>query len=681
MRSAPDHQTLLDLTGVGRWAWFVNAARIEVSPAWEALYGYAAGSFSGRYEDWLRHLATDDQRALEDITARLLDGRSSSETLEYRIRTLQGDWRWVHSRVGVVHGDDSPIEQIVGLAMDVSSLHRARHESDLLRRRLDRLFEASPIGIAFLDLEGRFLDANPAFCELTGWPVDALRQRSYRDLTPTDELAAADREFSQLRVDHTAAYRLRQGCHTADGGVVPIEVFGNAVIDADGRPEVLIAQVVDRSLDAAAIARLEEMADRDWVTGLHNARYLKRSLQAQLQGDIPASRAALIQVDLSGFRQVITLAGHPAGDRVLREVAYLLLRPLADGDELIRLGGDRFIALCHFDDPEVPMQRATQMVAEVAAHRFMVEGIEMRLLATAGVRLITQRDQDPDTVIADVDATAREAKSRERGGVRLFTPADRAIIHEARQAFQLKRLNEAVRHGQLVQVLEPLVHARRGGVAGYEVLTRIHARDGDLQSIGPYMAAAERAYAIAEIDLGIVAETLPRLARHCRGASTPPMFTINLSAYSLQGDRFIERLRQLLTAHRMPRGSLCFEITETAAVNHLDNLQRAAQMIRAEGAQLIVDDFGSGFSSLGALMALRPGGLKIDRALVQQVVPDPIQRRVVRSLVQLAHSLGAFVVLEGVETVEHLRVAQELEADYLQGYAFGKALPLDTLLS
>ena len=80
-------------------------------------------------------------------------------------------------------------------------------------------------------------------------------------------------------------------------------------------------------------------------------------------------------------------------------------------------------------------------------------------------------------------------------------------------------------------------------------------------------------------------------------------------------------------------------------------------------------------------MALRPGGLKIDRALVQQVVPDPIQRRVVRSLVQLAHSLGAFVVLEGVETVEHLRVAQELEADYLQGYAFGKALPLDTLLS
>ena len=159
------------------------------------------------------------------------------------------------------------------------------------------------------------------------------------------------------------------------------------------------------------------------------------------------------------------------------------------------------------------------------------------------------------------------------------------------------------------------------------------------------------------------------------------MFTINLSAYSLQGDRFIERLRQLLTAHRMPRGSLCFEITETAAVNHLDNLQRAAQMIRAEGAQLIVDDFGSGFSSLGALMALRPGGLKIDRALVQQVVPDPIQRRVVRSLVQLAHSLGAFVVLEGVETVEHLRVAQELEADYLQGYAFGKALPLDTLLS
>ena len=554
---------------------------------------------------------------------------------------------------------------------------------DALQQRLDRLFEGSPLGIVFSDLEGRFLHANAAFCAMTGWTAETLQTLGYQELTPEEDLAITEGLVRGLLDNPQVGYQVRQRCRTADGQLLPIEVFGSAVVNAAGEAEMLIAQIVNRSADVEAFARLEDMANRDWVTGLHNRRYLTTLLAKHLEPQTihHSSPSALVLIDLSGFNQVITLGGHPAGDKILREVSYLLLRPLHSEDELIRLGGDRFVALCHAETEAALLARAEAMTAEVAAHPFVVEEIEMRLVATAGLRMVRPQDRDPDMLLADVDAAARSAKERDRGSVRVFTPGDRAIVREARQAFHLKRLHEAVDQAQFAQVVEPLVHARRGGVAGYEVLTRLRDADGQLQSIGPYMAAAERAHTAAGIDLRILADTLPKLARRCRQPDPPGLLTVNLSACSLQAERFIEQLGQLLAAYRLPRGILCIEVTETAAVHQLELMHRAARMIRAEGAQLVIDDFGSGFSSLGALMALEPGGLKIDRSLVQRIHTDPFERRVVRSLVQLGHSLGAFVVLEGVETVDHLKVAQELEADYLQGYAFGKALPLDALLS
>lgn len=659
--------------GICAWSWLPLTDEVHFD---EEETAWGQGTVPAQRSALIESLWPGDQAAFaEALDLIRVAPPGSQRSVEHRVPVLGSTLRRYRThllRAETVEG----APRVLALSLDIS-------RDRALEDQVDLLFERAPVGIVFLGADGRLYRPNPALVRLLGYGgADEIEALAASDLIlPGEHLRdpADPNDTSPPQVLHYLRHR--------HGDLIPVKVFESELREGDGRRPGTLLQIVNRTTETRIRAHLEDAANRDWVTGLFNQRYLLQRLDERLQkraqrpGPVPDDALGLLSLNLSGFRQVIDLAGHLAGDQVLREVSYLLLRGLSEDDDLFRSGGDYFFALIQRSNLAEIEATALDLLREVKDHSFVVEGVPLRLLATAGLRQVHPVDEGPVQLIADADAACRAAKRIERGTLRAFSDTDRSVDTEVKAAVRLKRLNEATLAGSFVTIAEPLMRCANGCLAGHELLTRLRREDGGLESIGSYLQAAERAFSAAPVDLEILRHTLPRLQLWAQRVEIPPFFTINLSAHSLQSERFLDTLLELLETHPLPRDSLYFELTETAAVTQPDRARSAVERLQARGTRLIVDDFGAGFSSLGSLMELGVAGLKLDRSLTGGIVEDPVRRKVVKALVQLAHSLGGFVIAEGVETADEHRAAIDIGTDYLQGFYFGAGVPIDDLPS
>jgi diguanylate cyclase (GGDEF)-like protein/PAS domain S-box-containing protein len=664
---------LLTAAGLCTWSWLPlsDAIRFEDDAS---LWG--RGPVPQDRTTLIERLLAEDRAAFADALERIrLALPGSLRSVDHRLQPLGSTLRRFRThllRAETPAGEPS----VLALSVDVS-------REQALEDQVELLFERAPVGIVFLGTDGRLYRPNPALIRMLGYEQadDIEAQPAAALILPGGRLREPG-EGEQLSPPQFLHYlKHRNGEH------IPVKLFESELGDGDSQRPGTLLQIVNRSAETRIRQHLEDAANRDWVTGLFNQRYLLRRLEERLRQRSEAADSAgggvlaLLSLNLSGFRQVIDLAGHLAGDQVLKEASYLLLRGLREDDDLFRSGGDYFFVLMERPSLAEIETTALGLLREVKDHSFVVEGIPLRLLATCGLRQVQAGDADPVQLIADADAACRAAKRIERGSLRAFSDCDRSVDNEVRAAVRLKRVLEAALDGAFVTVVEPLISTVSGLRSGHELLTRLRRADGRLESIGSYVQAAERAFSAVPVDIEILRHTLPRLQRWAAQAEVPPFFTINLSAHSLQSERFLDTLLALMDAHPLPQNSLYFELTETAAVTQPEQARRAVKRLQAQGARLIVDDFGAGFSSLGSLMELGVAGLKLDRSLTGGIVGDPVRRKVVQALVELAHSLDGFVIAEGVERAEEYRAAVDIGTDYLQGFYFGVGVPLDDLLS
>lgn len=667
------HHPLHEAAGLSGWSWCPISDRLSIDHGRDLWHPHP---LPDRRQTLLDILEPDDRSAFDDALHRVSQSPPGSlRSLTHRLRTGLPAPRWLRThllRAETPEGRPS----VLALSADIS-------RQQTLEDQVDLLFTRAPVGIVFLGADGRLYRPNPALVRLLGYTrADEIEGR------PAAQLIRPGGSVTESAdTDETSPLRALHFLRCASGEEIPVKLFESELREGDGHQPGTLLQIVNRSAETRIRLHLEDAANRDWTTGLYNQRFLLKRLHQRLQhragqpADGATSVLALLSLNLSGFRQVIDLAGHLAGDQVLKEASYLLLRGLREDDDLFRSGGDYFFALLQRPTLAEVERTAAGLLQEIEAHPFMVEGIPLRLLATGGLRQVTASDEDPVQLIADADAACRAAKRIERGTLRAFSTEDRSVGAEVRAAVQLKRLMEATLDGSLVTIAEPLIRSVDGGTMGHELLTRLRREDGSLESIAPYVQAAERAFSAVPVDIEILKHTLPQLQRWAPQPGVPPFFTVNLSAHSLQSERFLDVLTALLQAHPLPTGSLFFELTETAAVTQPERARRAVERLHEQGARLIIDDFGAGFSSLGSLMELGVAGLKLDRSLTQGIADDPVRRKVVRALTQLAHSLDGFVIAEGIETPEERDAALEIGADYLQGYFFGAGRSLDDLLN
>ena len=424
------------------------------------------------------------------------------------------------------------------------------------------------------------------------------------------------------------------------------------------------------------LGRRESLARHDALTGLVNRTALFDDARAVLAAEVRGRHAALLVIDLDGFKAVNDTLGHTAGDALLVRFAATLRRAVRPGDVVARLGGDEFaILVADLPVEQDPAQVARGVLAQLRAASFTVHGVELAVDASIGVAVQPQDGQTVQELLQHADVAMYQAK-RAHTGLQSYDPA--TDHHDVGQLAVLVELREALRRDELVLHYQPQVELPTGRVVAVEALVRWQHPTRGLLGPDTLIPLAETTGLMHPLTDWVL-RTAVRQAADWRRTGAPLRIAVNISPRSLLEGDLPATVLHLLAAEGLPAALLELEITETAVMGDPDGAARVLRQLDALGVKVSIDDFGAGYTSLAHLKDLPVKALKIDRALVTGLLERSEDEAVTSAVIDLGHRLGLSVLAEGVETPAVYDRLGELGCDEVQGYVLSRPLPAAAL--
>jgi diguanylate cyclase (GGDEF)-like protein/PAS domain S-box-containing protein len=521
------------------------------------------------------------------------------------------------------------------------------------------------------DEHGIMTYVSPAAERLLGMRPEELVDGSLLALVPGQERAALVETLQQMSGSPGALHTVELRLRTRDGRPRSLEaVCQNLLSDPDVRGLVWNGRdVTDRR---ALEDELTRQARHDSLTGLPNRFSLLTGLrEAMASPAADGGRISVIMIDLDAFKNVNDSYGHPAGDELLQRAAERLRGCVLAGDLAARLGGDEFAVLVA-GRPEHALAVARRVV-DALGRPISVAGQEMTVGASAGV---AHRDghESAEDLLRDADIAMYVAKTTGKGHFEVFEPGMRdGATHRTTLQQHLAR---AVELGEIEVFYQPIVDLDTQQVTSLEALARWRHPARGLVTPDEFIPLAEESGAI----LGIGREVLRQAChagQHWR-ATVPDHdrlgVAVNVSVHQVLSGHLVEHVMDALRSSGLPPPSLTLEITESTMLEPSERVTSEFARLKALGVRIAVDDFGSGYSSLGFVMSLDADVLKIDRTLLD--FDTTRHGSLVQAICDLGRTLGLLVVAEGVETPEHLARARDALCDGAQGYHFARPMPV-----
>ncbi|MGK0170100.1 MAG: Amt family ammonium transporter, partial [Gammaproteobacteria bacterium] len=383
---------------------------------------------------------------------------------------------------------------------------------------------------------------------------------------------------------------------------------------------------------------------------------------------------------LDQFRVVNDAAGHKGGDELLRQVTHLLKDALSLDDTAARLAGDQFMVLRLMCSPEEAQAFAEGLRNRLNAFRFVTQGKRFFVGASCGVvPFETTAVDNVTTLIEAAEFACDAAKNSGRNKVCLLGLDSREVTTRHSETRWITQIQEALDEDRFELFQQPIVPTNPNRDRGhhYEILLRLRTEDGSIVPPDAFMPAAERFGMVRKLDEWVVKTTLAWLRANPRHSNDLFLVSINLSGRSLGSEEYLATLVEALEG--APHEKLCFEVTETGAIGNLAHAVEFIAKVRSLGCSFALDDFGSGLSSFGYLRQLPVDYLKIDGNLIKNIAVDEQEFAMVRSIAEVARTLGKQTVAEFVEDQAILDKLIELGIDFAQGYHLGRPLPLSNL--
>jgi diguanylate cyclase (GGDEF)-like protein len=421
--------------------------------------------------------------------------------------------------------------------------------------------------------------------------------------------------------------------------------------------------------------KLAYHATHDPLTGLLNRLEFESRLKLALQtADTQQRQHVVMFLDLDQFKIVNDTCGHAAGDRLLRQVSTLLKEQVRDGDSLARLGGDEFGVLLE----NCPMQDAVRIADElrmcIADFRFVNDDRSFSIGASIGVVHVADGTLNLTEVLSAADAACYMAKEKGRNRVQYYRPHDSDVSLRRHEMEWASRLQRALQEGQFVLYAQRII-----SVAGeiprenhQELLVRMLDDHGRIVLPMAFIPAAERYGLMPSIDQWVIQHAFSSINSLGRNGGT---YAINVSGTSIADERFLDFVREQFKLYRMPPGSICFELTETAAIANFDKAARFFGEMKSLGCMFSLDDFGAGMSSFGYLKHLPVDFIKIDGSFVKNVAHDDVDRATVQAINDVGHVMGKKTIGEFVDGELGLAALREIGVDFAQGDWIGPPVP------
>jgi diguanylate cyclase (GGDEF)-like protein len=471
--------------------------------------------------------------------------------------------------------------------------------------------------------------------------------------------------------------------------VAAFVMFGNPAVDLETPVAVAVAAVVlavvvgvldEERMSALGMAsRVEHLAYHDSLTGLPNrALFFDRLGQALAQRDRNGTRCAVLFMDLDRFKEINDSLGHAAGDEVLRVVATRMLELIRHSDTLSRFGGDEFtVLLPDIDSPDDAM-RVAKKITEGVPKLMLLGGREIFVTISVGIAVAPEDGCDADVLVRNADAAMYRAKEMGRNTYRLYESSMNA---ESVARLDLEsRMMKGLEAGEFVMHYQPVIERKTAKVVSVEALVRWAHPELGLLSPASFLPIAERSGMIHGLGAWAIVRVC-RDANRIRAAYGDEVeVSTNVSAKQVLAPDFPDMLARALEESRLPGACLALEIGESAAMRDLDPLAAALGRVRGLGVRVVIDDFGSGLSSVSRLARLPHDAFKLDQELVSRL-GEPGGEDLARAVINLSRTMGKPVTAEGVETDSQFSLLLGLGCDRVQGFLVGPPVALDKLVA
>jgi diguanylate cyclase (GGDEF)-like protein/PAS domain S-box-containing protein len=617
----------------------------------EELTGLPASAVLGRNALEMDRQLRDER--MDEVLQRVLDGESVSlPDQRYAVPGVRSGW--VSVQYWPWRAADGSVAGVVGIVHDVTERRRAEEENE----RLAAFPRESPNPVLECDGGGRVVYANPAASRLAaelGMRIErALPGPGHADLVRGALASGAAVRSVEVRVDG----RVLSWSYHPHPPLGLVHLFGEDVTARRAMEE-----------------RLRHEALHDPLTGLPNRRLLMERLSAALdRGRRRGGGPAILFLDLDRFKVVNDSLGHPVGDQLLAAVADRL-RPCAGPDDTVaRFGGDEFAVLLQSATAEAAL-RTAEAVQRALAAPVALGGYEVVTSASIGIAVATAQTDGPEALLRSADVAMYRAKAAGPGRCEVYDRAMHALaLSRLRTETELRR---ALERGEITPHYQPIVSLSTGRITGVEALARWRHPERGWVHPAEFVAVAEESGAILELGRHV----LTQACRDAGGWSTdaPLGVSVNLSVKQLSQADLVQQVRRALDDSGCDPARLRLEITESVLVDSAEAAASTLGRLKELGVRVLMDDFGTGWSSLSALHRLPVDGLKVDRSFVAAMGRDGRAGELVASVVALAHALGLEVVAEGIERPDQLAGLRALGCDAAQGFLFSPAIDADAL--
>jgi diguanylate cyclase (GGDEF)-like protein len=597
-----------------------------------------------------------------------------------------GFWTWLgespNAAVAENLGDYLQILQPVFWGMLFYVVVTSQHKREIAENHniLRSLIENMPVILKAYDSKGRIRAWNRRAEEVSGLPLEQVK--------------SSDDALETLFPDITARLEIKHDCAIGGGD------YENRVRNLQGKDS--IRQIawyniskrfpvrgwanwelgLDVSDQLRAQRELERLATHDELTQLPNRALLRDRLHHALM-DCQRNRhtGALLMIDLDHFKMVNDSHGHPVGDMLLCKVAERLQQCLKSTDTLARHSGDEFVVLLeNIRNVSQAASVAERLLNVLSNPPYDIYGSEIRVRASIGITVFPDDDNRADELMKNMDLALYAAKETGRNSFQFYC---RDMHQKLRRQHQIaEHLREAIDHNELSLHYQPLVELESKKIIGAEALLRWPSFEDGKLSPEVFVPVAEKSGLMPAMGLWVLDNAISQAARF-KSKGQLSRISINLSAIQLYQSDLIDRLSEILERNKAEPEYIELEITESAVMRNMEAAMRTMNSLRNNGFQLTLDDFGTGYSSLSYLKQFPVNSIKIDQSFIQNMQSDVKDAAIVRSVIDLGHSLDLKVIAEGVETEEQLALLQSQHCDAIQGFYYSKplhALELNELL-
>ncbi|MCC7146340.1 MAG: EAL domain-containing protein [Phycisphaeraceae bacterium] len=545
---------------------------------------------------------------------------------------------------------------------------------------VDRAVDA----VFWVNHAARILYANEEACRRLGYTQEEMLQLTVHDIDPTFGPAAWADHWQSIQKTRTSV--VESAHKTRDGRLIPVEIAIN-YLEFNGR-EYNCAIVRDVRERRRAEGRLRYAATHDRLTGLANRTLFLERLQETITKSRldPAHPYAVFFLDFDRFKLINDSMGHETGDQFLREIANRLEKlwkkraktsPPADAPHALvaRLGGDEFAVLLEGLLSPAQVHDHAEHLQNRLSRPFEIQGHEVFATVSIGIVVSGGTETSPDELLRDADIAMYRAKSRGRACHVVF---DQKMHEEIRASVELENdLRRAVERAELRLFYQPIISLDNGSLRGFEALIRWQHPQHGFLSPDKFIPLAEETGLIIPIGQWVIETACRQLRAWQNENPSAPKFyvSVNLSKRQLVVANLLQTVQEALRQTDLTPGQLKLEVTESTIVQDAQASNLTLTQLQEAGVGLMMDDFGTGHSSLSRLHLFPIETVKIDRAFLRGVEGSRQFAAVIQAIITLAHNLKLQVVAEGVETEGQLAQLIALECDAAQGYYFAKPMP------